>query len=151
MKPTPAYLTYNGRPYCDHTGCQAGAALADKSGIWACSWQSLRGAKAAAAALRRHSGARLAVIAGECPNAPDAPAASPRDVHNEKERRAIFAAIASGRAERVVCGELIYALYPDKSASTFVHPAIPGVPSESMLAQSRAIQQAQRAASTAKA
>jgi len=70
MTSTPAHLTYNGRPYCDHMGCMAGLSLAKAADVHSCSYPSLAAATRAKRELRRHVYAAVRVVPGDCPTAP---------------------------------------------------------------------------------
>lgn len=65
---TRHHLTINGRPYCEWTGCMAGQAIAEKTGVTACTHTSQNAARRAKSLLQPHFGrGKVAVVVGNCP------------------------------------------------------------------------------------
>jgi hypothetical protein len=61
----PHHIQLGGKPYCEHTGCVAGQALAKQAGVFVCGYLSGRQAKAAAKQLRKYR-YDVKVVAGAC-------------------------------------------------------------------------------------
>lgn len=64
------FIRLAGRPFCDHTGCRAGADLAKRAGVDQCGYRLRRDALAAMRRLNRVDGYAgvASVHSGPCPS-----------------------------------------------------------------------------------
>lgn len=68
------FIRLGGRPFCQHTACQAGRALAEKAGVDQCGYRLQRDARAAMRRLNQVDGYAgvASVHAGPCPSMTEA-------------------------------------------------------------------------------
>lgn len=103
----PCYLTINGRPLCDHTGCMAGVSDALKAGNPSCSYPSHTAAAKAASAWRDANPSHdVQIVAGECPalamfiddeDATDVRPAEPYDTRKGRNFAPLWHSVLHGR------------------------------------------------------